>query len=398
MTISSDAKEKSPDSLLLTRGPVVGPSHPGLVPQPEKPAAWKVRPRLGVQCTTIDPASDDRWEALVQRHPRASVFHSTAWLTALQQTYGYRPFAYVTFPEMGDLRGGMIFCPIESWLTGRRLVSLPFSDHCEPLIDDPKDLQLISTRLRWQLALDKWRYVEMRTLDAPPMVGFERKTLPACTWHRIDLRPELSAIFSSFHKSSTQRKIRRAEREELIYKESSGIALLDPFYRLFTATRRRHHVPPQPKNWFRSLAMAFGGLLKIRVAFRGSQPIAAMLTIRHKDTMVYKYGGSDPKFNALGGMHLLFWQTIREAKSLGLRSFDLGRSDVDQPGLATFKRRWGAVESSLVYGRYHLASNPSLESKPAENGWETRIAKAVLKHVPAWSLSMMGGILYKHVG
>jgi hypothetical protein len=389
----------SPDSLVLTPEPGFGLSQPIPRLQTQKPRSLNGRAGAYPQCTTIDPIHDERWEALVGRHARASVFHATAWLKALQETYGYRPFAYATFAEPGIFSGGMVFCPVESWLTGRRLVSLPFSDHCEALIDDPRDLQLITSRLRWQLALDKWPYVEMRSLHAIRMLGFERKTLPAYTLHQIDLEPDLRSIFNSFHKSSTQRKIRRAEREGLAYKESSDTTLLDPFYRLLTATRRRHHVPPQPKKWFRNLAKFFGDDLKFRVAFRGTQPIAAILTIRHKDTMVYKYGGSDPELNALGGMHLLFWRTIQEAKDLGLRSFDLGRSDIDQPGLVTFKRRWGAVESTLAYRRYNLASDASAHPSAAvENGWESRIAKALLKHVPAWSLSMMGGILYKHVG
>jgi len=38
------------------------------------------------------------------------------------------------------------------------------------------------------------------------------------------------------------------------------------------------------------------------------------LTIRYKDTLVYKYGGSDVSYNRLGGMHLLYWNSIQDAK------------------------------------------------------------------------------------
>src|SRR5207249_11725988 len=64
-----------------------------------------------------------------------------------------------------------------------------------------------------------------------------------------------------------------------------------------------------------------------------------------KNTLVYKYGGSDVSYNRLGGMHLLYWNSIQDAKRWGLRFFDLGRTDVQQAGLVIFKKRWGAVES-----------------------------------------------------
>ena len=70
-----------------------------------------------------------RWSALVHSHAQASVFHSTNWLRALQGVYGYEPVVVTTCPPVELLTNGLVFCRISSWLTGSRLVSLPFSDH-----------------------------------------------------------------------------------------------------------------------------------------------------------------------------------------------------------------------------------------------------------------------------
>src|SRR5215469_16265318 len=83
----------------------------------------------------IDPLQDIRWEQFLQVHHDACLFHSTAWLGALQRTYGYTPLVYTTSRPREPLRDGMVFCRVDSWLTGRRLVGLPFSDYCAPLID-----------------------------------------------------------------------------------------------------------------------------------------------------------------------------------------------------------------------------------------------------------------------
>src|SRR6516225_1621655 len=89
---------------------------------------------------TLDPLTDTRWLALLRRHPLASVFHSSEWLTALQRTYHYEPVVVTTCPPESELTNGVVFCRIQSLFTGSRWVSLPFSDHCEPLAANTAEL------------------------------------------------------------------------------------------------------------------------------------------------------------------------------------------------------------------------------------------------------------------
>src|SRR5215813_14037054 len=88
----------------------------------------------------INPLTDPRWGEFTDRHPRASAFHCRGWLQALARTYGYEPFVLTTTPPDEPLKNGIVLCRISSWITGRRLVSLPFADHCEPLLDHPEEL------------------------------------------------------------------------------------------------------------------------------------------------------------------------------------------------------------------------------------------------------------------
>src|ERR1700690_2299185 len=109
----------------------------------------------------IDPTKDARWAELVERHPRASIFHTVGWLKALRKTYGYEPVAFTTSPPTGHLENGLVFCRINSWLTGRRLVSLPFSDHCEPLVSNRDELNLLIKYLRQDRGRHDWEYIEL---------------------------------------------------------------------------------------------------------------------------------------------------------------------------------------------------------------------------------------------
>ena len=286
----------------------------------------------------LDPRTDPWWAEFVERHPHASVFHSPAWLEALSRTYGYTPFVWTTSPDGTPLRSGVVFCSINSWLTGRRLVSLPFSDHCEPLIDQ-EDLPVFARAIEEEVEKGGWRYVEIRPLNAFPLATSLCHTTVPYHFHQLDLEPDSMTLFRKFHKDSIQRKIRRAERERLRYEEGSSEKLLDHFYRLFKMTRGRHNLPVQPRSWFTNLMASFGPTLKIRVAYKQDLALAAMITIRHKNTMVYKYGASDSRFSPAGGVHLLYWQSIQDAKNCGLQYFDLGRTDNGQDGLVTFKNR-----------------------------------------------------------
>src|SRR5271157_2134515 len=142
----------------------------------------------------IDPTRDERWDAFLQEHPEASIFHTRGWLEALRQTYGYTPIAFTTSPPRHPLTSGLPFCQISGWLNRRRLVSLPFSDHCSPLVENPEQLAGLLTYLQGKVDREKWSYVELRVTDAQ---------LPRCLafgengrffFHKLDLRASLDAI------------------------------------------------------------------------------------------------------------------------------------------------------------------------------------------------------------
>jgi hypothetical protein len=86
-------------------------------------------------------------------------------------------------------------------------------------------------------------------------------------------------------------------------------------------TRRRHQLPPQPKAWFRNLVDCLQDTVTIRVLSKQGRPVAGILTLSFKSTLVFKYGSSDARFNNLGGMLLLFWKAIQEEKRQGAKEF-----------------------------------------------------------------------------
>src|SRR5580698_4569675 len=91
----------------------------------------------------IDPLSDRRWRDFLGAHPRASIFHTPEWLECLRRSYGYEPFVLTTNAPGTALTNGVVFCRVKSWLTGKRIVSVPFADHCQPLYQTPDEFSAV---------------------------------------------------------------------------------------------------------------------------------------------------------------------------------------------------------------------------------------------------------------
>jgi hypothetical protein len=344
----------------------------------------------------VNPLSDPRWDTLAAQHPKASAFHQRSWLEALQRTYGYEPIVFTTSSPGAELKNGILFCHINSWLTGHRLVSLPFSDHCEPLCDSIEEMETLIHQSQDFVKSRRWRYLELRPMDE--QFGEIASTMGLAHagryfLHIIDLRPTVDEIFRGFNKDSVQRRVTRADRAGLVEKSGTSSDLLRDFYDLLVITRSRHQLPPPPYSWYQNLVDCEGKSLEIRVAYQGQKPIAAILTLRFRTTTYFKYGCSDARFNKFGATPWLLWKAIAAAKSQGALAFDMGRTQDKNEGLLAFKNNWAPGNRPLNYWR-----GPAGSSSEITEGWKLGLAKRVFSHLPHALLVMSGKLMYRHIG
>lgn len=342
---------------------------------------------------TLDPLQDSRWDELVTSHPKASVFHQKGWLMALAKTYGFRPIAFTSALPGEPLADGIVFCEVKSWITGNRLVSLPFSDHTEPLLDGIDETFELTEWIRAEQRQHKWKYIELRPLSLSTHSGSPLVASQSFWLHTLNLAPSLEQLFRNLHKSCIQRRIRRARHEQLSYERGYSKGLLDDFYRLIMITRRRHQLLPQPRAWFRNLVTCMSPNVDIRLVRKTGIPIAAILTLRHRQIIVYKYGCSDGKYHHLAGMPFLFWKLIEESKAEDVEQIDFGRTAMDNNGLTEFKDRLGTTRRQLTYFRYPESANKkSLVASALRTTW------ALFSALPDALSSRLGRIAYRHIG
>ncbi len=356
----------------------------------------KVQDTQRYYCYQVDPTNDARWAQFIELHPKASVFHTVGWLETLRRTYGYEPVVFTTSPSTNELKNGLVFCRVNSWLTGHRLVSLPFSDHCEPLCDSAEELNFLLRNLQAALDRQKWRYVEFRPTNGNfGQSGEEAGFRPAAKYflHLLDLHPSLEEVFRGFDRDSVQRRIHHAERAGLIERCGRSEELLKEFYRLFIITRDRHQLPPTPYAWFHNLIRNLGKALEIRIAYKDESPAAAILTLRFKNVLYYKYGCSDARLNKLGATPWLIWRAISAAKLSGASEFDMGRTEEGNAGLLAFKNHWVPAPKQLVYWSY-----PEVSGLRSGEGWKVKMAKRVFSIMPRRLMALTGSLIYRHIG
>lgn len=346
----------------------------------------------------IDPFADTRWTEFVSSHPRASVFHTREWIAALRNSYGYTARVMTTAETGQPLTNGLLFCHVRSWLTGKRIVSLPFSDHCEILADTAEEIAMLLDGLTHEVRSSKAAYLELRPVEALAATTKSFAASGQFFFHRLDLTPAIDQLRASFHKDCVQRRIRRAERSGLVCESGNSEALLETFFQLLVQTRRRHKAPPQPLSWFRNLMTAFGSRLTIHTATHQKTPVAALMTLEHRDTVTYKYGASDARHHHLGAMPLLFWRLIQDAHARGFRLLDLGRTDLKNQGLNEFKNHWAATSSTLTYYRLLNLDTAAAPQPSASSGWRSQFATSVFAHLPEPLFRATGSLLYRHIG
>jgi CelD/BcsL family acetyltransferase involved in cellulose biosynthesis len=342
--------------------------------------------------TALDPIADPRWAELVDRAPDATVFHHPAWLRLLRDTYRYELTACCVEDADGTLAAGLPIAAVASRLTGRRLVALPFSDLCPPLIAPGAAPEaghalagaLDTLRRRRGVALEV-RGTGGALTGAPPGDRFHH--------HLLALEPDVAAVERRFAKPQAARGVRRAIREGLEAELRTDAAALRSFYALHTGTRRRLGVPTQPRRFILSLETLFAdGLGFVLLVRRGETHVAAGVFLVFHDVLTYKYGASDERFLSARPNNMLFMEAIRWGCTHGMRTLDFGRTHWHQDGLRAFKLAWGAEERELRYRNLGGTTAPGRSAKIE------RWLGAAIRRSPPLAGRVIGEVLYRHAG
>ena len=338
----------------------------------------------------VNPLGSADWNQTLLGCGQSTIFHTANWARLLAETYGYHP-AYCTLSEQGVFRGCLPLVEVQSLWTGRRGVCLSFTDCCEALAPGAADFRLLFDGALELGRSSGWRYLEFR---GEPFLSGE---LPARAYahHSIELCGDEHLMHSRLRKG-TASSIKKAQKDGVSVEICSSLEGVREFYRLQCLTRRRHGLPPQPGSFFDKLHehVIGPGFGFTALARYGGTTVAGLVCLHFGNNAVYKYGASDEAFKQLSGTNLVLWETIKNCARLGMRSLSLGRTDLDNEGLLTFKNGWGGERTQLYYYRYEFGCNGFVR----EQERDLKLFKVLFRKLPVQLLQLIGRLAYRHMG
>ncbi|MGA2317724.1 MAG: peptidoglycan bridge formation glycyltransferase FemA/FemB family protein [Thermodesulfobacteriota bacterium] len=339
----------------------------------------------------INPITYPGWDDLVVSHPDYSFFHSSAWARVLFESYHYTP-KYFTIINDGKLLALIPVMEVNSFLTGKRGVSLPFTDYCKPIIANGISFQNLLEHIIENGKKCGWKSLELRSSsDLLP------STMPSITYlgHTLGLDNGEQEVFSNF-RDSTKRNAQKAVKEGVEVKIDHSLESLKEFYRLNCMTRREHGLPPQPFHFFKKIYdhVISRNLGFVILASYSGKNIAGAVYFHFGEKAVYKYGASDKKFQHLRANNLVMWEAIQWYSQNGYKNLCFGRTERENQGLIQFKSGWGTTEQQINYYRYDLNKGSFVPGSSKVTGFHNKI----FRNLPLPLLKRVGSVLYKHVG
>lgn len=320
-----------------------------------------------VERSEVSAATSGMWATLV-RQRRTDVFHSPTWASVLADTYGFDVRARILH-RGGTPEAGIAFVTLDDHL-GRRHVTLPFSDFCDPLVDDHSQLrQLIDDLLSGPDA------VTIKTRVGPAHRVPELTDGARFAWHGIDVRGDIDAAWDRVD-SGARRAIRKAQTAGITVRAATSIDDVRTFFELHLAVRKyKYRLLSQPWRFFESiwnrfLAPGEGVLLLAEIEGR---VVGGVVFLTWDDTLYYKFNASDMDQLSVRPNDVVLWEGMKWANQRGLAMIDLGVSDFDQPGLIRYKQKYASDDGEVVVLRKPGAARPGDAEARALLGELTRL-------------------------
>lgn len=347
----------------------------------------------------IDPLGDVRWDSFVESHRYGAIYQHSCWMKVLALTYEHiKPLCFVLEDENYHIRSAIPCFIVKSRLTGTRIVSLPFSSYCDPLVEDKKDLVKLLDHIITEAENISASYYELRPFWNQDLIEDDR--LKPHNYHKthvLDIDDGFEKIQREFHKDCIVRSVKKAVRSGVTIRQGRSEQDLKQFYFIHANTRKRQGFPIQPYKFFKNMweILLPQGYFTLLLAEFDKKAVAGLILFKFKDIVSFEHGASMPKYLDVRPNHLLFWTSIEASCSEGYHYFDFGKTPPENKGLLDFKTRWGAKIYDIPYFYYpQIKGMMSLE----QNDLKHKLFRSIGKHLPLSLAKMMGRIAYHHLG
>lgn len=342
--------------------------------------------------------TDSNLSTFIEEQAKGTSSYFQAWLDLISGLYGYSVYPLTATNAEGKITGFLPLCSMQSPLTGRRLVALPFTDLCPLIAEDEASAGALIDQAIRLAQQQKVRYLELRS-GVNDVLARRSELVEGNLYVRwlTPLVADPDIVWSSLRKN-VKYGVRKSQKLSVQVRIAQLREDMAHFYRLHLLTRsKKHGMPVQPWRFFFELWNSFAddGNIKLLMAEYQGAVIAATILLISGTTVRYAYSASDEHYLHLAPNNLLLWEAIAWSCTQGYQTLDLGRTALDNEGLMEFKRGWGAIKEPLPYYYYpHMAGLAST----SETSWKFRLLTSCWKRLPLQVAGPLGGYFYKHLG
>ena len=348
----------------------------------------------------IDPIKDPRWDRFVMDHPFGWICHLSGWKQVLENSFNHmKGYYFALVDEKDDIKAGLPVFEVKSWLTGKRLVNIPFASLCDPLVSNSADMkELVKASLKLKNEL-KSSFIEIRTFQSGSMLNGDRLSqLNHYKNHYLLLQNDIEQIKKGFDRKTVRQSVNRAMKSNMKLIVADKESDLVTFYKLYTCTRKNIGLPPQPYKFFKMLWDTFlaDDRIALLLAEKDKQIIAGVIIFKFKNRVSAEYAAWNRQYKKICPNHFLYWTAIKIAHQEGYDIFDLGRTSSSNENLMKFKDRWGTSIAELPYFFYPEVNSNQMSQREITISY--KIMKKIFTNLPQASLPAIGKICYRHLG
>lgn len=336
----------------------------------------------------INPLTYNNWEETIFANPDSSIFHTKEWCQTLITSYGFEPNYLIIQDNQG--KNIFPFMRINSIRNRYKFSSLPFSDYCDPLLQDRFDVNKLKKILF--LITQTLRLSSINIHTCKNLTNNHGNYYFDCVQKVILSNPnQMYKLFSH----GTKGNIKKAEKCGVNVKINNSLDGLNEFYRLQVMTRKRHNLPPQPIKFFQNLFNLSHkkNMIDIFIAYFNNIAIGSGIFLKFREKVFFKYANSDFYYQNLRPNNLIVWEAIKYYYDTGFRELDFGKTEYGNEGLKKYKSGFGCFELPLWNFSYDPLNNSIYNDKSRE----LSIKKIIFnRFVPVSHLRIVGDLIYKY--
>ena len=339
-----------------------------------------------------DPQSCARIDDFVLQHPQSTPFHLTRWLRAVAAGTGQTAHCLVAESAAKGIEGLLPLHVVSSPLFGRALVSSGFAVG--------GGILAINQGVADRLAEAAWKLAQVHKCSSAELRG---GALPQSHWiiksdaHANFARPlmadadaELLAI-----PRKQRAEVRKGLDKGLTVETGNGARDLDWHYRVYSESVRNLGTPVFPKALMREVLKAFGDDADILTVLADNQPVASVLSLYHKGSVMPYWGGGVFAARGLRANDVMYYALMNHARRRRCVAFDFGRSKVGS-GAYAFKKNWGFEPHPLSYALRTADGAEPRDINPNSPKYKAKIA--LWQKLPLPVANMVGPWIAKGLG